>query len=161
MTISCAGLGGATGMHSPSSIGATPNRPGGRAAVAPGAKSRSAATAAVAEGFARAVRSGKPGAVGPAGFRCLLLGSTRQAAMDAMGGAGAPPAPNTELHLGSAFWGLPERWRSILWVTKAEHLSIAHGATVLGVSVQGASGLVERAEAALSKRLDGNFGDGE
>ncbi len=51
--------------------------------------------------------------------------------------------------IAAAFAPLPERWRSVLWLTDAEGMRIAHVAPVVGLAARAASSLAARATAGL------------
>ena len=53
----------------------------------------------------------------------------------------------------SAFRSLPERWRSVLWLTAVEGIAPADAAGLLGVSANGAAQLAVRARAGLRQRF--------
>jgi hypothetical protein len=86
-----------------------------------------------------------------------LLAVTREASIDGAAGDGA-----TDLaYLGDtapegtalAFDGLPEKWRSALWLLHGEHLDLAATGAVLGLSRPEAEQLSERALAGLREQL--------
>src|SRR5581483_657357 len=52
----------------------------------------------------------------------------------------------------SAFRSLPERWRSVLWLTAVEGMAPADAAGLLGISPNGAAQLAVRARAGLRQR---------
>jgi len=52
----------------------------------------------------------------------------------------------------SAFRSLPERWRSVLWLTEVERIPARDAATLLGVSPNGVAQLAVRARAGLRAR---------
>lgn len=52
-----------------------------------------------------------------------------------------------------AFLSLPERWRSVLWLTEVEGMAPAEAATLLGVSANNAAQLAVRARAGLRQRF--------
>ena len=129
---------------------------------------------AVSEAFARvlqAVRSGR--LENGESFRSYLLTATRNAALDGMRRAGkANPTADEHLDLASpapspaekvtgavdavlvaeAFRNLPERWRSVLWLTEVEGVATKDAADQLGMSANGTAQLAVRARAGLRER---------
>ncbi|MHB1533959.1 MAG: sigma factor-like helix-turn-helix DNA-binding protein [Acidimicrobiales bacterium] len=127
-------------------------------AVAPDADS---SAAAVAEGFARALRSQRrrQSARGDT-FRPLVLAAVYQSALEHAGkpGATGTPTPAKAVTgdaavLAAAFHSLPERWRAALWLHDVEGFETDRLALVLGVSVAVAAQLIVRAERGLAGRL--------
>lgn len=131
---------------------------------------------AVAEAFARvlvAVRAGH--LANGSSFRSYLLTATRNAALDNIRKTNrARPteqenlaqvectSPTPSEHLSSdeeavlvaeAFRNLPERWRSVLWLTEVEGLPTKDAARRLGLSANGAAQLAVRARAGLRERF--------
>ncbi len=131
---------------------------------------------AVAEAFARvlvAVRAGH--LANGSSFRSYLLTATRNAALDNIRKTNrARPteqenlaqvvctAPTPSEHLSSdeeavlvaeAFRNLPERWRSVLWLTEVEGMPTKDAARRLGLSANGAAQLAVRARAGLRERF--------
>lgn len=132
---------------------------------------------AVAEAFTKllqALPAGKLAAGAP--FRPYLLAATRNAAIDGLrkGGRARPsssagevidlresssPGPSERLLedldaslVAAAFRGLPERWRSVLWLTEVEGMPPREAAPLLGVSPNNAAQLAVRARAGLRER---------
>lgn len=131
---------------------------------------------AVAEAFTRVFQtlpagplaSGQP-------FRPYLLAATRNIAIDGLrkGGrhrpipvAEQPDVPTTAAGpsesllaqldaslVAAAFRTLPERWRSVLWLTEVEGMKPQDAAPLLGLSANGASQLAVRARAGLRERF--------
>ena len=107
--------------------------------------------------------------------RPYLLSTTRNAAIDVLrrNGRLAPlddlPAEHTSSlaagpsdrlidladasFVSSAFLSLPERWRSVLWLTEVEGMAPAEAALLLGVSANNAAQLAVRARAGLRQRF--------
>ncbi|MEO6121169.1 MAG: sigma-70 family RNA polymerase sigma factor, partial [Acidimicrobiales bacterium] len=116
-------------------------------------------------------------------FRPYLLTSTRNAAIDVLrrNGRTSPteademdrPALGNEpadLIVGeadstmvtNAFRSLPERWRSVLWLTEVEGVPPREAAGMLGLSPNGVAQLAVRARAGLRERyLQAHLGSGE
>jgi RNA polymerase sigma factor (sigma-70 family) len=129
---------------------------------------------AVSESFARLIASIRRDAPGPgAAFRAYLLATTRNAAIDILRrGKRVTPAPAEELPLppgpaepadallaaeeaglvAQAFADLPERWRSVLWLTEVEGYRPSEVAGRLGLTPNGAAQLAVRARAGLRER---------
>jgi RNA polymerase sigma factor (sigma-70 family) len=130
------------------------------------------ASDAVAEAFSKVLRAVPEGRLEDAGrFRPYLLAATRNAAIEVLrragrlapaDPAGAPepaspvPGPPEELEAGEnagmvgvAFRSLPERWRSVLWLTEVEGMSPRQVGELLGLSANGAAQLAVRARAGL------------
>ncbi|MEN3272002.1 MAG: large repetitive protein [Actinomycetota bacterium] len=131
---------------------------------------------AVAEAFARvfqAVRSGR--LTDASAFRSYLLTATRNASLDQLRRGGRTrPTDNDDLDLielseptpgdmiegagdaamiSEAFRNLPERWRSVLWLTEVEGVATKDVADQLGISANGAAQLAVRARAGLRERF--------
>lgn len=129
---------------------------------------------AVSESFAKVLASIQRDAPGPgAAFRPYLLAATRNAAIDICRRAGRlrptptgelPPVPAPEEPADSvvvaedatlvaqAFAELPERWRSVLWLTEIEGQRPSEVAVRLGLTPNGAAQLAVRARAGLRER---------
>lgn len=131
------------------------------------------ASDAVSDAFARVMQALPAGRLADATrFRSYLLTATRHAAVDVLRRAGravpsehgAEPAETTagpsELLMdkadnalvAAAFRALPERWRSVLWLTEVEGLPAREAAGMLGVSANGVAQLAVRARAGLRER---------
>jgi DNA-directed RNA polymerase specialized sigma24 family protein len=129
--------------------------------------------AAVAEAFVRVLRPGRPARFdSPDELETALLTATRAAAIEAArrphheaaaepGAAAARDdgAAEVEGEAGSrlpvvtaAYRSLPERWRSVLWLTEVGGAGVAETAAVLGVSGNGLAQLSHRAHAGLRER---------
>ena len=130
---------------------------------------------AVSEAFARVLQAVKSGRLhdGDA-FRSYLLTATRNAALDGMRRSGrsrptdtadlatlesGAPSPADKMVSGTdaalvaaAFRNLPERWRSVLWLTEVEGVPTKDAAEQLGLSPNGAAQLAVRARAGLRER---------
>lgn len=130
---------------------------------------------AVAEAFTRVFQAlpGSPLAQGQP-FRPYLLAATRNIAIDGLrkGGRHRPVAvaqqpdvastaagPSESLLaqmdaslVSSAFRNLPERWRSVLWLTEVEGMKPQDAAPILGLSANGTAQLAVRARAGLKER---------
>jgi RNA polymerase sigma factor (sigma-70 family) len=131
---------------------------------------------AVSEAFARVLQAVRAGRLedGEA-FRSYLLTATRHAALDGIrrGGrtrgagddelstvAAAGPGPVEKLTgaedaglVAEAFRGLPERWRSVLWLTEVEGIATKDAADQLGLTPNGTAQLAVRARAGLRERF--------
>ncbi|MCU1462467.1 MAG: polymerase, sigma-24 subunit, subfamily, partial [Acidimicrobiales bacterium] len=129
---------------------------------------------AVAEAFTKVLAS-LPGGRLAAGapFRPYLLAATRNAAIDILRRSGRvrpaddeeldrpaarpTPAEHAELTHDSevvvqAFRELPERWRSVLWLTEVEGVPARDAAAMLGLTANGTAQLAVRARAGLRER---------
>jgi RNA polymerase sigma factor (sigma-70 family) len=130
---------------------------------------------AVAEAFTRVFQALPSGRLGSdLAFRPYLLAATRNAAIDGLRKAGRlrPTAdverldqhalasgPSEGLVAGDdrqkvaeAFAALPERWRSVLWMTEVEELPAREVGKLLGLSANGVAQLAMRARAGLRDR---------
>ena len=129
---------------------------------------------AVSEAFARLLTNMAQGRVDPeVPFRPYLLVTTRNAAIDTLrrrkrvdnvdltklDRATAHSGPSERLVeeidaalVASAFRGLPERWRSVLWLTAVEGMSAREVGERLGLSANGAAQLAVRARNGLRER---------
>jgi len=133
------------------------------------------ASDAVSDAFARVMQALPKGQLDqPARFRPYLMTATRHAAVDVLRRAGrAVPAgsddalepaetlagPSEKLIdatdsalVASAFRDLPERWRSVLWLTEVEQVPTREAAPMLGLSPNGVAQLAVRARAGLRER---------
>jgi RNA polymerase sigma factor (sigma-70 family) len=138
------------------------------------------ASDAVSEAFTKvfaALQRGSWSATSDAPFRPYLLAAVRNAAIDAMRRSGrytkadeadhptltaaAAPAPSASEHVvrledaalvAAAFRSLPERWRSVLWLTEVEGVPAREAASMLGLSPNGTAQLAVRARAGLRER---------
>jgi RNA polymerase sigma factor (sigma-70 family) len=131
---------------------------------------------AVANAFTRVFQALPAGRIsGGDAFRPYLLAATRNAAIDELrrGGRVRPsetidldalantnPTPSDRMMDGidsslaaAAFRSLPERWRSVLWLTEVEQMAPRDAATLLGLSANGVSQLAVRARAGLRERF--------
>jgi RNA polymerase sigma factor (sigma-70 family) len=136
---------------------------------------RDDASDAVAEAFSRVLRAIPARRLEQAGrFRPYLLSATRNAGVDILRRKGrltlsdptigpepaAPtPGPWEELEagedagmVGTAFRSLPERWRSVLWLTEVEGIPAREAGELLGLSANGVAQLAVRARAGLRQR---------
>src|SRR5947209_8458632 len=129
---------------------------------------------AVSEAFARVLQAVRAGRLADgASFKSYLLTATRNAALDGLRKSGRTrPADNESLDAPStatgpmekvtghedavlvaeAFRGLPERWRSVLWLTEVEGVATKDAATQLGLTPNGTAQLAVRARAGLRER---------
>ncbi|MEY2476988.1 MAG: hypothetical protein QOG87_2303, partial [Actinomycetota bacterium] len=131
---------------------------------------------AVSDAFTRVFQvlpEGRPLAI--EAFRPYLLAATRNAALDGLRRQGRlTPTPSLD-HLEKvnttdlaadkvldsvdsnlvavAFRSLPERWRSVLWLTEVEGIPAREAAPMLGVSANGLAQLAVRARAGLRQRF--------
>src|SRR5687768_3541570 len=131
---------------------------------------------AVAEAFARVLQAVKAGRLmDPSAFRGYLLTATRNASLDTLRRAGKTrPTADDDLDgldfdttgpadaltgagdaamIAEAFRNLPERWRSVLWLTEVEGVATKDVAEQLGISANGAAQLAVRARAGLRERF--------
>ena len=126
------------------------------------ASSREDAGDAVADAFTRMLQALAEGRLRPdVDFRPQLLATTRNAAIDqyryrAQAPEPAePPAPAEGADAGllaEEFRALPERWRSILWLTEVEGMAVSDVGERLGLSAAGAAQLARRARIGLRER---------
>lgn len=144
---------------------------------------REDASDAVSEAFTRVLQALPAGRLQDSGqFRSYLLAATRNAAIDGLrrSGRSRPTdsietlerpnvvsgpaevminAADTSL-VAAAFLGLPERWRSVLWLTEVEGIPAKDAAALLGLSPNGVAQLAVRARAGLRERfLQAHLGD--
>ena len=131
------------------------------------------ASDAVSDAFARVMQALPAGRLTDAArFRSYLLTSTRHAAVDVLRRAGRTIPSETESEpaetnagpsellmdkadnalVAAAFRALPERWRSVLWLTEVEGVPAREAAGMLGVSANGVAQLAVRARAGLRER---------
>ena len=131
---------------------------------------------AVAEAFARVFQAVKAGRLtDSAAFRSYLLTATRNASLDTLRRSGKTrPTDGDDLDtldldaatpgdalvdagnaamIAEAFRNLPERWRSVLWLTEVEGVATKDVAEQLGISPNGAAQLAVRARAGLRERF--------
>ena len=131
---------------------------------------------AVAEAFARVLVAVRAGHLDKgSSFRSYLLTATRNAALDNIRKTGrsratesdimaelesASPTPSERLSgdeeaalIAEAFRSLPERWRSVLWLTEVEEVATKEAARRLGLTPNGAAQLAVRARAGLRERF--------
>ncbi|HEV2368368.1 MAG TPA: sigma-70 family RNA polymerase sigma factor [Acidimicrobiales bacterium] len=131
---------------------------------------------AVAEAFTRMLAAVKAGRISEVKrFGPYVLAATRNAAIDTLRRSGrvrptaedlldtAAPArgvPGDRILdqmdaslVASAFRSLPERWRSVLWLTAVEGIAPGEAAHLLGVTPNGAAQLAVRARAGLRERF--------
>ncbi|MBW3669666.1 MAG: sigma-70 family RNA polymerase sigma factor [Actinobacteria bacterium] len=138
-------------------------------------RNREDAADAVAEAFTRVLKALPAGRLRDnANFRSYLLTSARNAALDVHRRTGRvrptgdsavfdSPSGNTPSDtaedkadiamVAAAFSNLPERWRSVLWLTEVEGIPAREAATMLGVSANGVAQLAVRARAGLRERF--------
>ena len=138
---------------------------------------REDAADAVSEAFTKVLKAVATGRLTEAQrFRPYLLTTTRNAALDvhrragrvrpegeaavfdgpAAAGATAADAVTDDIDhrlVLSAFDSLPERWRSVLWLTEVEGIPAREAAGLLGVSANGVAQLAVRARAGLRERF--------
>jgi RNA polymerase sigma factor (sigma-70 family) len=128
---------------------------------------------AVAEAFARVLQAVRAGRLADgSAFRPYLLAATRNAALDGLRrrsrthpddeldavAATAPTPADAASHtadaalVAEAFRNLPERWRSVLWLTEVEGVPTKDAADQLGLSPNGTAQLAVRARAGLRER---------
>ena len=136
------------------------------------------ASDAVAEAFTRVMQSLTSGRLADAAlFRSYLMAATRNAAIDVSRRAGrvrqtdrmdqlddhvrfpgATPGERVNdaadlSFVAQAFRSLPERWRSVLWLTEVEGIPPKEAAALLGVTPNNAAQLAVRARAGLRERF--------
>jgi RNA polymerase sigma factor (sigma-70 family) len=129
---------------------------------------------AVSEAFARVLVAVKGGRLADGdAFKSYLMAATRNSALDAARKAGRTrPASDDQIIdltdgataadkvtgavdaalVAQAFRNLPERWRSVLWLTEVEGIATKDAAAQLGMSPNGAAQLAVRARAGLRDR---------
>lgn len=130
---------------------------------------------AVSEAFARVFQAVKSGRLQDgSAFRSYLLTATRNAAVDGLRRqAGTRPTDAEVIDLressdpspaervsgeadaalvAEAFRNLPERWRSVLWLTAVEGIAPSDAADQLGLTPNGTAQLAVRARAGLRER---------
>ena len=129
---------------------------------------------AVSEAFARVLQAVRDGRLDDgAAFRSYLLTATRNAALDVLRRQGRTETADHEqledaspasipadrvseaadaVIVAQAFRNLPERWRSVLWLTEVEGVPTKDAAEQLGISANGAAQLAVRARAGLRER---------
>jgi RNA polymerase sigma factor (sigma-70 family) len=128
---------------------------------------------AVAEAFARVFQTLPKRRLGPdLAFRPYLLAAVRNAAIDGLRKSGRlrpteemerfvehVPGPSEKLVVGDdrlkmaeAFAALPERWRSVLWMTEVEEMPARDVGKLLGLSANAVAQLAVRARAGLRDR---------
>lgn len=131
---------------------------------------------AVAEAFARVFQAVKNGRLTDSNaFRAYLMTATRNASLDTLRKSGKTrptdaedldvldldaPGPAEAIDgagdaamVAEAFRNLPERWRSVLWLTEVEGVATKDVAEQLGISANGAAQLAVRARAGLRERF--------
>ena len=136
---------------------------------------RRESTAAVAEAFVRVLRPGRPARFdSPDQLETALLTATRAAAIEAARrpyreGADEPESAAASDDVGgaaevageagsrlpivtAAYRSLPERWRSVLWLTEVRGAGATETAAILGVSGNGLDQLSHRAQSGLRER---------
>lgn len=147
------------------------------------ARNRDDASDAVSEAFTRVLQKVASGRLTIEGsLRPYLMTAVRNAAIDnmrrggrldltgrddAFEGRSALPEPQEKLFaaldtalIASAFRTLPERWRSVLWLTEVEGLEPREVADVMHITPNNAAQLAVRARAALRTRyLQAHVGD--
>lgn len=134
------------------------------------------ASDAVAEAFTRVMQSLTSGRLADASlFRSYLMAATRNAAIDVSRRGGrvhhtdkleqlddrvrvATPGERVNdaadlSFVAQAFRSLPERWRSVLWLTEVEGIPPKEAAALLGVTPNNAAQLAVRARAGLRERF--------
>lgn len=128
------------------------------------------AAAAVAAGWATVLtgRKGRSGAVADRDVRSALLRATRHAALDLdhHDGPAHPPAAlafeGTDAAVAlttAAFAGIPERWRSVIWLLDVERLPLDEVGRALELAPDATASLADRArhglrEQALHRSVD-------
>jgi RNA polymerase sigma factor (sigma-70 family) len=148
-------------------------------------RDRNDAADAVSDAFTRMFSAVEAGRLVGVPFRPYLLTATRNASIDILRRSSrvdptddiddarlprtrevATPADAVMLGaetalVAQAFADLPERWRSVLWLTEVEGMAPREAAEVLGLSANGAAQLAVRARAGLRERyLQAHIGTG-
>jgi RNA polymerase sigma factor (sigma-70 family) len=134
---------------------------------------RDDAADAVSDAFTRVLQALPAGRLHDnASFRSYLLTAARRAGIDCVrkrdrshpgdfSGYQAPSGstPTERLldkadsaFVAAAFRGLPERWRSVLWLTEVEQIPVKEAAPLLGLSPNGVAQLAVRARNGLRER---------
>jgi RNA polymerase sigma factor (sigma-70 family) len=131
---------------------------------------------AVSEAFAKVLQAVRDGRLDESGsFRAYLLTATRNASLDILRRTGklrtgadeeldmvaaSQPGPAEKITgredavlMAEAFRALPERWRSVLWLTEVEGVATREAAAALGLTANGAAQLAVRARAGLRDRF--------
>ena len=130
---------------------------------------------AVSEAFTRVFQALPNRLQGGENFRPYLLASVRNASIDVLRRAGRTTPSDKEDVLdtptvgrepsdlllaevdsemvAAAFRTLPERWRTVLWLTEVENMPPREVAILLGVSANGVAQLAVRARAGLRERF--------
>jgi DNA-directed RNA polymerase specialized sigma24 family protein len=125
------------------------------AAIAGGDPTR--AGDAVAEAFTRVMQRIERGGVLPSSFRLAVAEAARSAALRGSARAATPAArpvvPDAGEAVRDTFRGLPERWRTALWLTAVEQGSAAQAGVILGVASDDVAALARRAENGLRERF--------
>jgi RNA polymerase sigma factor (sigma-70 family) len=109
-----------------------------------------------------------------AGIDCLRKRNRTDSSGDAAEVAAGQPAPSSATPterlleaadsalIAAAFKGLPERWRSVLWLTEVEQIPARDAAALLGLSPNGVAQLAVRARNGLRERyLQAHIGTGQ
>jgi RNA polymerase sigma factor (sigma-70 family) len=149
---------------------------------------REDAADAVSDAFTRVLQALPAGRLREGGsFRAYLLTATRRAGIDQLRRRGrhqegdvatladqsadalAVATPTDRLLdaadgalVAAAFRGLPERWRSVLWLTEVEQIPAKEAAPLLGLSPNGVAQLAVRARNGLRERyLQAHLREGE
>jgi RNA polymerase sigma factor (sigma-70 family) len=129
---------------------------------------------AVSEAFARVLQAVRAGRLDDGGaFRSYLLTATRNASLDTIRRRSTTkPTDNDDMDVvdvratpaekiagnedavlvAEAFRNLPERWRSVLWLTEVEGVATKDAADQLGLTPNGTAQLAVRARAGLRER---------
>jgi RNA polymerase sigma factor (sigma-70 family) len=131
------------------------------------------ASDAVSEAFARVMQALPQGRLDqPSRFRPYLMSATRHAAVDVLRRSGRQVPSDGDLEPAQTFAGppeklidaadssmvalafrdLPERWRSVLWLTEVEAIPAREAAPMLGLSPNGVAQLAVRARNGLRER---------
>lgn len=130
---------------------------------------------AVSDAFTRVFKALPSGRLtANANFRAYLLTATRNAALDVHRRTGRVRSTGDDkvfdrpsgdgptdkamerldaAMVATAFRSLPERWRSVLWLTEVEGIPAREAAGMLGVSANGVAQLAVRARAGLRERF--------
>jgi RNA polymerase sigma factor (sigma-70 family) len=131
------------------------------------------ASDAVSDAFARVMQALPQGRLDqPSRFRPYLMSATRHAAVDVLRRSGRQVPSDDDLEpaatfagpseklidaadssmVAAAFRDLPERWRSVLWLTEVEDIPAREAAPLLGLSPNGVAQLAVRARNGLRER---------
>ena len=114
------------------------------------------AARAAAEGTGSTFTAVRAGRLQATAHQVALATATRNAALDLRHGQDSISAPSAgedaDPFLATAFYALPERWRSVLWLRDAEGLDSAETAAVVELDADAVDQLAVRARRGLRER---------